>query len=195
MDKYFTNAGLLQNTLLPYFCVEEPLIFLNKFFFNEKYNTHLQPHGIFDTYYKDTKTIQEKYNYKNGKLNSIFESWYPDRQLWEKCNYFYDKKNGLYERWFLNGKLWEQGYYKNGVLDGSYKIWHNNDRLCVRKNYKNGKLSGLYELWNQNGQSLDIKNYKYGVESNIFHLLIFAFMICIIIGVLAVGNYAYLKYF
>jgi hypothetical protein len=44
MDKYFGNAELLQNTLLSYFCNEEPLKLVNKKFYGlnyEKYNTHI----------------------------------------------------------------------------------------------------------------------------------------------------------
>lgn len=63
MEIYFQNTELLQNTLLPYFCVEEPLKSINKLFSElnyEKYNTHLQPHGIIKTYYMQTMTIKER---------------------------------------------------------------------------------------------------------------------------------------
>ena len=49
MHAYFNIIVLLQNTLLPYFCDEIPLISINKKFYNlnyEKYNIRLQPHGI-----------------------------------------------------------------------------------------------------------------------------------------------------
>ncbi len=67
MNQYFENIDLLQNTLLPYFKDEYPLKSLNKKFYKlnyEKYNTHLQPHGILEEYYNKNKTIKEKTNYK-----------------------------------------------------------------------------------------------------------------------------------
>jgi hypothetical protein len=63
MDKYFGSIQLLQNTLLPYFCDGEPLKSINKKFYKlnyEKYNTHLQPHGVIESYDKETKTIESR---------------------------------------------------------------------------------------------------------------------------------------
>jgi hypothetical protein len=70
MDKYFNDIPLLQNTLLPYFCDQYPLVCINKKFKTlnyAKYNTLLQPHGIVEIYYNGTKIIEEKITYKNGK--------------------------------------------------------------------------------------------------------------------------------
>jgi hypothetical protein len=63
MKKYFNNIVLLQNTLLPYFCNEEPLKLVNKQFYRlnyEKYNTHYQPHGILETYCPKTKILYDR---------------------------------------------------------------------------------------------------------------------------------------
>ncbi len=68
---YFENIQLLQNTLLKYFSDEYPFKLLNKKFSTlnyEKYNTHYQLHGIIETYYIDTKTLQKRVTYKNGKF-------------------------------------------------------------------------------------------------------------------------------
>lgn len=91
-NTYLKNTHLLQNTLLPYFCDEYPLVSLNKLFSNlnyERYNTHTQPHGIIETYNLKTKNIEKRENYRNGKLHGLYEEWY-DGQLWERKNY----KNG-----------------------------------------------------------------------------------------------------
>jgi hypothetical protein len=63
MEKYFGNVQLLQSTLLPYFCNEQPLKLVNKQFYRlnyEKYNTHYQPHGILEIYYLETQTIKSR---------------------------------------------------------------------------------------------------------------------------------------
>ncbi len=94
MDIYFNNTQLLQNTLLSYFDIPLPLVSLNKRFSNlnyEKYNTHIQPHGIIESYHIKTKNIYQKIDYKpssgtrpkgvNGKLNGLFEEWYDDSKV------------------------------------------------------------------------------------------------------------------
>jgi antitoxin component YwqK of YwqJK toxin-antitoxin module len=203
---YFDNTILLENTLLPYFDEAEPLKYINKKFYRldyEKYLTHIQLHGILETYYLKTKTIMEREIYKNGKLNGIYKSWYEthsdtivgdNSQLYERCNYKNGKLDGLYENWFQNGQLLEQGYYKNGKLDGSCEVWHNNGRLYIRKNYKDNELHGLYEQWYQDGKLAENDNFKYGYKSDICYMLILAF-IGVIISVLAVVSGIYSKYF
>lgn len=171
MYKYFGNIIFLENTLLPYFCDEYPLISLNKQFSklnHEKYNTHFQPHGILETYYLDTKTIEERRTYKNGELHGISECWYDTRsderkinndKLWCKSNYKNGKQNGLDELWYRNGNIWKKQYYKNGKLDGLSKSWHENGQLRDNKNYKDGNINGLYESWHQSGKLHSRINY------------------------------------
>lgn len=92
--QYFENIPLLQNTLLTYFNTEEDLKILNKQFKNldyEKYNTHIQPHGILEIYYIKTKTIEERITYKNGKLDGLYEIFYENGELYEKSNWKMEK--------------------------------------------------------------------------------------------------------
>jgi len=124
-NSYFQNTHLLHNTLLPYFCNEIPLKLINKLFFRlnyERYNTHIQPHGIVETYYKDTKTSEKRITYKNGVFNGLYEEWYP------------------------NGQLEKRWHYKNGILDGLCEHWYRDERLIERINYRNGKPSDFHEV-------------------------------------------------
>jgi len=142
MHKYFGNTDLLQNTLLPYFCEEEPLKLLNKLFWKldyEKYNTHIQPHGIKETYYVETKIIEYRKTYKNGKLNGLYEQWRDDDTPVIKC------------------------YYKNGKLNGLYKSWWSNGQLSVTKIYENGKLNGLLQCRCSDGKLHRMNHYRNGI--------------------------------
>jgi len=154
MDRYFQNIQLLQNTLLPYFCNEEPLKLVNKQFYKlnyEKYNTHYQPHGILETYYPDTKTIKHRETYSNGKKDGLYEEWYKNSQLKEKSIYKDGELNGLSEEWYQNGKWCEISNWKNGRQDGLYEYWYPNGQLHLRYNYSNGVEDGLCEEWCENG--------------------------------------------
>jgi len=184
--QYFQNVPLLQNTLLSYFKEEEPLKNINKQFRDlnyEKYNTHIEPHGVKITYFPETKIMEsrasyingdldglseswyengqlmEKIEYKNGKLNGLYEVWYLDGKLDEKSHYKNDKYDGLSER-YLNGKLYEKVNYKNRLYNGLYEVFYPDGQLSIKKNYKDGILDGLYENWYENGELKTRKNYK-----------------------------------
>jgi antitoxin component YwqK of YwqJK toxin-antitoxin module len=172
------------------FCDENHLKLVNKFFYKldyEKYNTHIKPHGIFETYYPDSKIVEkrdfwkngEKYiseiwydtrkygnnpilfkrcNYKNGKLNGLYEQWYLNGHILKKCNYKNNKLHGLYEQWYQCGQLAEKYWYKKNCKHGLYEQWYQSGQLWKRFNYKNDMWNGLYEVWNENG-TLEIRNF------------------------------------
>ncbi len=138
MNQYFNNTQLIQNTLLPYFHDSYPLIPINKQYSKlnyEKYNTHLQPHGIFESYFLKAKTIYQRMNFINGKLDGLYQEWDENNLLRVRCEYKNYKIEGLYEHWYSNGQL-------------STKSWN-----------KNGKLYGLTEMWNMDGTLWKTKIY------------------------------------
>jgi len=162
---YFENMSLLQNTLLTYFNTSEPLKNINKQFHQleyEKYNTHMQPHGIVETYYPETKTIQKRETYKNGILNGLYESWYDNGELELEANYKNGELNGLYELWWSNGQLYRNYNYKNGGLNGIQIEYYPNGKLELEANYKNGEADGLYQEWYDDGQQIIKCWYKDG---------------------------------
>ncbi len=157
---YFQNTILLQNTLLRYFCEEYPLKALNKKFSTlnyEKYNTHLQPHGILETYYLETKTLQKHIIYKNGKLDGLYKTYYFSGKLKEQKTYINGKENGEWKKYYIDGKLKESGDFINGELEGLYESYYENGTIEIRSEYKNNRLNGLYQFWDKNGY----QNTKY----------------------------------
>ena len=70
-------------------------------------------------YHSDGKAIMGEENYKNGKLNGVYKTFYP------------------------NGELTEVTYYKNGLLDGNYKKYSIKGQLYNDFNYAGGKLNGM----------------------------------------------------
>jgi antitoxin component YwqK of YwqJK toxin-antitoxin module len=142
MEKYFNNTALLQNTLLPYFCEPESLKSINKKFYNlnyEKYNNHIQPHGIIESYYPETKIFDERITYKNGKFE------------------------GLYEKYNMSGILWKRCYYKNDELQGLYELFDYNGAIHTRYNYNKGEKDGICETYNADKKLYAIEKYRNGM--------------------------------
>ncbi len=160
---YFNNTQLLQNTLLPYFCNEYPLISINKQFSKlnyEKYNTHLQPHDIIETYYPKTQRIKKRETYKNGKCHGLQEIWYDIRsdEIEGSSNIHRTRHycrnglyHGLYEEWYASGQLKEKSWHKDGGDDGLYESWYENGKLAETYTCKHDGLDGVYKSWWSNG--------------------------------------------
>lgn len=75
--------------------------------------------GIWLFYHSDGKSVMSEENYKNGKLNGVYKTFYP------------------------NGEMTEITTYKNGLLDGNYKKYSIKGLLYNDFNYSKGKLNGM----------------------------------------------------
>ena len=91
-------------------------------------------------------------NYKDGKLDGLFESWYENGQLYCRRNYENGKEEGLDEEWYQNGQLAARTNYKNGEEEGLYEEWWENGQLKLRGSYKNGNEVGTFEEWYDTGE-------------------------------------------
>jgi len=132
--QYFENAEFLQNTLLPYFYDGKILISINKLFSKldyEKYNTHIQPHGIIESYNPKTKLIIEQNTYKNGSRSGLYKYWHSNGKLWIKCMYKNDKLNGLRTTWYNNGQLFEKLIYIEGKVSAIYERCRRDGELDI----------------------------------------------------------------
>ena len=70
-------------------------------------------------FHSDGKSIMSEENYKDGKLNGVYNTFYP------------------------NGELTEITSYKNGLIDGNYKKYSIKGLLYNDFNYSRGKLNGM----------------------------------------------------
>lgn len=70
-------------------------------------------------YHENGKTIMSEENYRDGKLEGVYKTFYP------------------------SGEPTEVTYYKNGLLDGNYKKYSIKGFLYQDFNYKDGKLNGM----------------------------------------------------
>jgi len=166
ISEYFQNTDLLQNTLLPYFYEDKLLKLINKKFSKlnyEKYNTHPQPHGIINIYYKNSNIIHKKMTYINGKRDGVYDKLRKNGTLLRRCNYKDGIREGLLEFYYENGKLCLKSTYKNGKREGIHKFYYEDGLLWVKSTYKSGKLDGIQEEYTEYGKLYKIKIYKDGV--------------------------------
>ena len=69
----------------------------------------------YETFY-DNGQLQEKGNYKEGKIHGLSESFYPTGIIRSKGNFISGLRDGLWGFYSPNGQLKEMGNFKNGEL-------------------------------------------------------------------------------
>ncbi|SHJ20131.1 Antitoxin component YwqK of the YwqJK toxin-antitoxin module [Mesonia phycicola] len=107
----------------------------------------------------------------NGKLNGLYQSFYPNGKPYEIRNY----KDGLsvgkhIGYWENTGNLKFEYNYNNQQKEGLQKSWYANGDLAHIYNYKEDKLEGLQQAWRKNGslyRNFIVKNgARYGLQKS-----------------------------
>ncbi|MFZ4398646.1 MAG: LytTR family transcriptional regulator DNA-binding domain-containing protein [Bacteroidales bacterium] len=134
----------------------------------ESYKANLK-NGEWKTFYDDA-SLFNKISWKNGKREGSWEQNYSSGSL--KTQYKNDKLEGLYQEFTPDGKLKSQGKYKNNLKEGLW-FWYNHNGSTIKKHtYKNDKLIGKELIVNENGKAIGINidsiAYVYSSEGNTF---------------------------
>ena len=66
-------------------------------------------------------------------------------QLWKNINYKKGKQEGLYESFYDNGQLLFRGNIKNGKIEGPCESFYFGGELNFKTNYKHGYRDGMFE--------------------------------------------------
>ena len=78
-------------------------------------------------------------NYKDGKRDGKWTSWYEDGLKLSEGNYKDGMKDGKWTSWYENGLKWTDRNYKDGKRDGKSSEWFANGQIKTEENYKDGK--------------------------------------------------------
>ena len=136
--------------------------------------------------YNENDQIQLTGNFKDGKKDGIWTSWYEHGQKKEELNYkdgdlvyrtvfkYYgnnqieseknynkvDQREGKLISWYESGQQKKNFNYKKDQLDGKRTIWYESGQKESEANYKNGKLDGKSTRWYESGHKKSEANYK-----------------------------------
>ena len=77
-------------------------------------------------------------NYKDGKRDGKWTSWYEDGLKLSEKNYKDGKQDGKSITWYVNGVKWIDSNYKDGKQDGKSTEWFVNGQIKTEENYKDG---------------------------------------------------------
>jgi len=123
--KNFRSLNLIFDLESPLIKIDQKILFLDEIVFSITVNED---------------EIKSEGNYRNGKKEGLWVSWYRGGEKASEGNYRNGKKEGLWISWNYNGQKLDEGNYRNGKLEGLWIIWWNNGRKWEERNYRNGEL-------------------------------------------------------
>lgn len=86
-------------------------------------------------------------NYKNGKLNGSYLSYYrSDGKLKSSSNYKEGKLNGASITYFPSGKKKNETEYKDDMVKRCIREWNEQGELIAETYYKNGRMTGFKDF-------------------------------------------------
>lgn len=82
--------------------------------------------GKYEEYYSTNGQKKSETNYKNGKQNGLFTSWYENGKKKSETTYMDAEVNGLFTWWYENGQKMSETDYINGKANGVTIEWDEN---------------------------------------------------------------------
>lgn len=94
--------------------------------------------GVWDTFSEDGEQKLREENYKDGKANGAFRTWYTNGQLRQETQFVDGKLEGLATEWTRVGDKRAEVNFKNGLKDGVSKLWQADGKV-IEQNFVEGK--------------------------------------------------------
>jgi len=109
--------------------------------------------------------------YKNGKKEGLWRTYYEAGQLKTEGNYETGLKEGLHRTWEDNGILLLEGFYAKGKANGLMKWFHERGHLAGEGNMENGIRIGKWKICDvqENGFCIEA-NFKDGKRDGIWKI-------------------------
>jgi antitoxin component YwqK of YwqJK toxin-antitoxin module len=108
--------------------------------------------GKYEEYYSTNGQKKSETNYKDGKQNGLFASWYENGKKEYEENYEDGKQSGLFTNWYENEQKKSETNYIEGKVNGLYSLWYENGQKKTEINYKDGEVNGMFIWWYENGE-------------------------------------------
>lgn len=108
-------------------------------------------------------------NYKNGKLDGDFKSFYQNGTPWQAVQYKDGVENGMSVAYFESGKKQLEEFYKNGDLEGTSKEWDSTGTLRREFEYKDGELNGVARIYDEEGVLTEDMEFVNGTRQGKYH--------------------------
>lgn len=96
-------------------------------------------------YHKNSKEVMTREFYKNGKLDGVVTTYYPNGKITEEINYSNGLKEGANNYYSYEGVLLKKLLYKNDKLHGPAIYYDGYGKILHEGAYKNGRQNGIWK--------------------------------------------------
>ena len=100
---------------------------------------------------KKSKDVMTREFYKNGMIEGVVTTYYPNGKITEETNYLKGLKEGANNYYSYDGVLLKKLQYKNDLLQGAARYFDAKGNVIIEGQYKNGQKHGLWKYY-KNGQ-------------------------------------------
>jgi antitoxin component YwqK of YwqJK toxin-antitoxin module len=115
-------------------------------------NNEIKPYsGTCVIYYKNTESIKEELNFKNGILNGSHVSYYITGQVKRKGSYLNGNLNGKWTGFDVKGNKLYEVEYKNDTLIGRFISWYSTGVIREKGVYHNNQKVGEWLSYDEAG--------------------------------------------
>lgn len=114
--------------------------------------------GLWTYYHKDSDKVMMTETYRNGILNGIKTTFYPNGRVAEEANYVDGQLHGSRKLFSEKGVVLEDLNYDKGELHGPAKFYNGKGELMSEGKYKRDKHHGTWRYY-ENGQLVKEKEY------------------------------------
>jgi antitoxin component YwqK of YwqJK toxin-antitoxin module len=119
--------------------------------------------GLKIIHYKGTGVVKARINYKKGKADGLYQSYYPTGRLQSETFYAKGQRNGKATFYHENGKVKSEDFYKKNQQDSISKVYDKEGNLKVACFYREGRFHNTYTAYFPNGKVKQEMHYKEGM--------------------------------
>ena len=130
--------------------------------------------GKWQTFSSQTGILLEEKNYTDGQLNGPYCTYFADGKISTRFNYYNGKLHGLTESYYPGEVLYIHGFYKQGSKTGSWDYYDGDGKIRKTVEYRNSQIVKTY-LYIYNGsvgqkvnQNLIAYFHKEGNQTRIY---------------------------
>ena len=98
-------------------------------------------------YPERSNEVMTRENYKNGKLEGLKITYYPNGKITEETNYLNGLIDGASNYYSPDGVLLKKLKYKKDLLVGEAFYYDANGNITIQGHYKEGKKNGLWKYY------------------------------------------------
>lgn len=119
------------------------------------------------TYYSEFDgTVRIRESYRDGKLDGVSRSYYPNGEISEEVEWKQGVKEGAWNQYYENGAPRLSGHYKNNLMHGTYEVYFPDGTVKISGTYSENRSDGIWYYFDDTGNQIYSLEYVNGTPAD-----------------------------